>query len=123
MREAARVAWSLELSALGLLKSRSATAPLLSKLPAGTKIYLPAFPTDPPAAIEDALRLIRQENAALEAVPHVAASREASLLFAQGRGEPLSIIHSRWRPSPPRRRRRSLPELRTGLPTGDDVRR
>ena len=72
------IGWSLELGAVGLLKAGSASAALLARLPAGTRIYLPALPADPPTAIEEALGLLRRENAALVPVPHVAASREAS---------------------------------------------
>jgi len=73
------VAWSLELGAVGLLKAGSASAPLLAQLPAGTKIYLPALPAEPPSAIEEALGLLRRENAKLVPVPHIAAAREESV--------------------------------------------
>ena len=72
------VAWSLELGTTGLLKSGSASARLLRHLPAGTRIFLPALPADPPTAIEEALGLLHRENAGLVPVPHIAASREAS---------------------------------------------
>ena len=71
--------WSLELSPTGLLKAGSVTARLLPSLPAGTRIYLPALPTDPPDAIERALTLLRREGAGtLIPVPHVAATRVES---------------------------------------------
>ena len=71
------IAWSLELGTVGLLKAGSASLPLLARLPANTKIYLPALPTDPPSAIEEALGLIKQHD--LEPIPHIAASREESI--------------------------------------------
>jgi hypothetical protein len=77
MRGAA-LAWSLELSTVGLLKAGSTSAPLLGRLPPGTRVYLPALPTDPPSAIADSLELLHKENRELIPVPHVAASREAS---------------------------------------------
>ena len=75
------IAWSLEMSGSGLLKS----APLLSKLPAGTRIYVPALPNDPPSAIEEALGLLRRENPGLVPVPHIAASREESVRSLESR--------------------------------------
>lgn len=72
------IAWSLELSTTSLLKAGSTVAPLLARIPGGTRIYLPALPTDPPSAITDALALLQRENAALVPVPHIAASRERS---------------------------------------------
>ena len=69
---------SLELAPVALLRSAVSSAQLLSLLPRGTMIYLPALPTDPPDAIEQALRLICSANASLKPVPHIAASRVAS---------------------------------------------
>ena len=71
----APIAWSLELGVDALRRS----APLLSRIPAGTRIYLPALPDDPPSAIEEALGLLARENSGLVPVPHIAASREASI--------------------------------------------
>ena len=79
MRGATPLAWSLELGTTGLLKAGSTTAPLLGRLPAGTRIFLPALPTDPPSAMEDALRLLQRENPGLVPIPHIAASREPSI--------------------------------------------
>lgn len=75
------IGWSLEMSGVGLLKA----APLLSKLPAGTRIYVPALPADPPSAIEEALVLLRRENPGLIPVPHIAASREVSVASLESR--------------------------------------
>ena len=71
----APIAWSLELSLDALRRS----APVLSRIPAGTRIYLPALPDDPPSVIEEALGLLARENSALVPVPHISASREASV--------------------------------------------
>ena len=79
------IAWSLELSAAGMLKAGSTTAPLLARLPAGTRIFLPALPADPPSAIEEAILLMRRENRELVAVPHIAASREQSVATLEKR--------------------------------------
>ena len=79
------LAWSLELSASGMLKAGSTTAPLLARLPAGTRIFLPALPADPPSAIEEALLLMRRENRELVPVPHIAASREQSVATLEKR--------------------------------------
>ena len=72
------IAWSLELTTSALLRAGSTTAPLLARLPAGTRVYLPDLPHDPPSAIEDALALVARANRALVPVPHVAAGRAAS---------------------------------------------
>lgn len=91
LEQRARIAWSIELEPCGLLASAGAAPPaspglplrsrlpLLARLPAGTRVYLPWLPADPPSAIDDALSLIRQENPALVPVPHVCASRVESL--------------------------------------------
>ena len=79
------LSWSIELSAVGLLKAGSKTAPLLGRLPAGTRVYLPALAADPPSAIEDSLRLLQRSNPALVPVPHIAASRETSVDAVEGR--------------------------------------
>ena len=79
------LAWSLELGTTGLLKAGSTTAPILGRLPAGTRIFLPALPNDPPTAMEEALRLLRRENPGLVPVPHIAASREASIASLENR--------------------------------------
>lgn len=79
------ISWSVEVGTVGLLKAKSASAPLLSRLPAGTRVFLPALPADPPSAIEEALRLLRRENPALIPVPHIAASREPSLASLEER--------------------------------------
>ena len=71
----APIAWSLELGIDALRRS----APLLSRIPAGTRIYLPALIDDPPSAIEEALGLLTRENSGLVPVPHIAASREVSV--------------------------------------------
>lgn len=70
--------WSIELSATGLLKAGSASARLLPSLPLGTRVYLPALPTDAPDAIERALQLLRRESAGAVPVPHIPASRVPS---------------------------------------------
>ena len=71
----APIAWSLELGIDALRRS----APLLSRIPAGTRIYLPALLDDPPSAIEEALGLLARENSGLVPVPHIAAFREVSV--------------------------------------------
>ena len=77
----APIAWSLE---LGIDALRS-SAPLLSRIPAGTRIYLPALIDDPPSAIEEALGLLTRENSGLVPVPHIAASREVSVASLESR--------------------------------------
>ena len=79
------IAWSLELGTSGLLKAGSASAPLLAQLPAGTRVFLPALPAEPPSAIEEALSLLKRENAGLVPVPHIAASREESASSLESR--------------------------------------
>lgn len=71
--------YSLELSPTGLLKAGSVTARLLPTLPAGTRVYLPSLPADPPDAIERALALLRREGEGVVPVPHIPASRVASV--------------------------------------------
>jgi len=74
--------WSLELAPMTLLRGGVA-ARVLPSLPHGTRLYLPSLPSDPPDAIERALRLMREANRAITPVPHIAASRvtsEAELL-------------------------------------------
>ena len=77
----APIAWSLELGIDALRRS----APLLSRIPAGTRIYLPALIDDPPSAIEEALGLLTRENSGLVPVPHIAASREVSVASLESR--------------------------------------
>ena len=77
----APIAWSLELGIDALRRS----APLLSRIPAGTRIYLPALIDDQPSAIEEALGLLTRENSGLVPVPHIAASREVSVASLESR--------------------------------------
>ena len=70
----APINWSLELGVGQLAKA----APLLSQLPAGTRIFIPSLPADPPSGMEAGLATLRRENAGLVPVPHIAASREES---------------------------------------------
>ena len=72
-------AWSIELAPTSLIKAGSATARLLPLLPAGTRVYLPSLPGDPPDAIAQGIALLRRENAELVPVPHIPAQRVASV--------------------------------------------
>ena len=68
---------SVELSPTTLLRREGHLLPAL--LPHGTRVFLPALPADPPDAISQALGLLRREGRGLVPVPHVAATRVASL--------------------------------------------
>ena len=70
----APIKWSLELG-VGQLAT---AAPLLSQIPAGTRVFIPSLPADPPTAMEEGLAMMRRANAGLVPVPHIAASREES---------------------------------------------
>ena len=49
-------------------------------LPYGSRVFLPALPTDPPEAIEQALGVLhRSSGHGLVPVPHVAATRVPSI--------------------------------------------
>ena len=67
---------SLELLPSSLLRREGHLLPGL--LPHGTRVFLPALPTDPPDAIERALGVLSREGDGLTVVPHVAAQRVAS---------------------------------------------
>lgn len=66
------IAWSIQLTSSSLQKA----APLLSRLPAATKVYIPA---DQPAAIAEALGVLASENHRLVPVPTIAATSQESL--------------------------------------------
>ena len=68
---------SVELSPTTLLRREGHLLPAL--LPHGTRVFLPALPADPPDAIKQALGVLRREGRGLVPVPHIAATRVASL--------------------------------------------
>ena len=70
--------FSIELTPMALLKPGSPAPRLLASIPAGTRVYLPALPADPPEAIQHCISLLRRENSMLEPVPHIAAQRVPS---------------------------------------------
>ena len=71
--------FSIELAPTALLKAGSGVARLLPVLPAGTRVYLPSLPGDPPDAIEQSIALLRRSHDGLVPVPHIPAQRVASL--------------------------------------------
>jgi methylenetetrahydrofolate reductase (NADPH) len=70
--------FSLELAPTSLLKG-GAILRLLPSVPAGTRVYLPALPADPPDAIERSIALLRRTHTGLVPVPHIPAQRVPSL--------------------------------------------